>query len=115
LATPEKNLTNEIRLICGQNNILAFDVNTGGGELVRGGYFRSGLPRGFPDLLIFYGKGKVAFLEAKIKPNRPSKEQLDFIKYMKNRGYLAGVVWSVDDFLTNYLPLLKVIEKPCKP
>lgn len=110
MATPEKNLTNEIRAICGKHNIIAFDVNVGNVQLATGGYFKTGLPRGFSDLLIFYGDGKTAFLEAKIKPNKPTKDQLNFIKEMKKRGYLAGVVYSVDQFRKDYLPFLKVME-----
>lgn len=103
---PEKILTKNIQAICGENGIICFDVNVGRVELLKGGWFDSGLPQGFSDLLLFYGKGKVAFLEAKIKPNKPSKAQVDFINLMKSRGYLAGVVYSVEQFREEYLPKL---------
>lgn len=105
--TPEKILTKHIQAICGENNIICFDVNVGRVALLTGGYFNTGLPVGFSDLLIFYGDGKVAFLEAKIKPNKPSKAQLDFIRLMRSRGYIAGVVYSVEQFITEYLPVFK--------
>ena len=105
--TPEKILSKQIQAVCGENNIICFDVNVGGGQLITGSYFRSGLPRGFSDLLLFTSNGKTAFIETKIKPRKPTQEQINFINTMKKRGFIAGVVYDINDFINNYLPLLK--------
>lgn len=110
MATKEKNLSNRIRLHAGQNNILAFDVNTGGGELARGGYFRSGLPKGFPDLILLTNDGRIIFIEVKTSTGRLAKHQADFIEMLSNRGFHAYVVWSFEDYLDVFK---KVMEKPC--
>lgn len=105
--TPEKILSKQIQAVCGENNIICFDVNVGGGQLITGSYFRTGLPRGFSDLLLFTSNGKTAFIETKIKPRKPAQEQINFINTMKKRGFIAGVVYDINDFINNYLPLLK--------
>ena len=118
--TPEKILSKQIQAVCGENNIICFDVNVGGGQLItgsyfrtgqlitgKGSYFRTGLPRGFSDLLLFTSNGKTAFIETKIKPRKPTQEQINFINTMKKRGFIAGVVYDINDFINNYLPLLK--------
>ena len=105
--TPEKILSKQIQAVCGENNIICFDVNVGRGQLITGSYFRTGLPRGFSDLLLFTSNGKTAFIETKIKPRKPTQEQINFINTMKKRGFIAGVVYDINDFINNYLPLLK--------
>lgn len=105
--TPEKILSKQIQAVCGENNIICFDVNVGGGQLITGSYFRTGLPRGFSDLLLFTSNGKTAFIETKIKHRKPTQEQINFINTMKKRGFIAGVVYDINDFINNYLPLLK--------
>ena len=104
---PEKILSKQIQAVRGENNIICFDVNVGGGQLITGSYFRTGLPRGFSDLLLFTSNGKTAFIETKIKPRKPTQEQINFINTMKKRGFIAGVVYDINDFINNYLPLLK--------
>lgn len=105
--TPEKILSKQIQAVCGENNIICFDVNVGAVQLITGSYFRTGLPRGFSDLLLFTSNGKTAFIETKIKPRKPTQEQINFINTMKKRGFIAGVVYDINDFINNYLPLLK--------
>lgn len=102
MATPEKNLSNRIRLHAGKHNILAFDVNTGGGLLANGGYMRTGLPKGFPDLMLLTNTGKIAFVEVKTKTGRLATHQRDFIDMLTKRGFIATVVWSFEDYLTLY-------------
>ena len=62
-----------------------------------GRWFDTGLPKGFSDLLAVRN-GKAYFIEVKVKPNKPSKEQLAFIETITNRyGCAAGVAYSVED------------------
>lgn len=60
---------------------------------------RIGFP-GLSDLLVVNPKGEVAFLE--VKPDHKAHkrpEQIKFIKQMKNRGYRAGFVTTVEEAL----------------
>lgn len=40
------------------------------------------------------------FIELKVKPNKPTQEQLDFMKDAENVGYKTAVIYCVDDFIT---------------
>lgn len=51
------------------------------------------------------------FIEAKVKPNKPTPEQVKFIEDMKAQGAVAGVCYSVDDFWGLIIPALKPAEK----
>ena len=93
----EKKLTKELLLLCGKNNIIAFDVNVGKVRLENGRYFNTGLPKGFSDLLLFTNDGRVFFFEVKVKPNKLSKEQVDFIQIMRKRNFFADALFSVND------------------
>ena len=60
---------------------------------------RMGLQKGFPDLFIptvkqgFHG----LFIELKRdKLEHPTKEQLEWIEYLNNKGYYAAVAYGVD-------------------
>lgn len=85
-------------LYCGENNLVAFDVNVGKFPLKNGGYFDVGLPKGFPDLMVFTTDSRIIFAELKIKPNRPSREQLQFIDFLHSRGLSAKVIYTVLEF-----------------
>lgn len=75
-----------------------FRANVGKVRLADGRWFDTGLPKGFSDLF-FIKDGRVYFIEVKVKPNKPSNEQLNFIEQMKKRGCGAGVAYSVEDAL----------------
>lgn len=48
--------------------------------------FNSGLPKGFPDLLVVADGGKVTFLEIKTPGGRLSKEQIHFADTIRQMG-----------------------------
>lgn len=98
--TKEHRLMNEIRLWCGQHDWLCFRCNVGTHLLADGTYFNTGLPVGFPDLMALSNDGRVVFCECKVKPNKASVEQLEFIKTVKDRSFRAGVCYSVEDFIS---------------
>ena len=91
----EQALQNEIRLKLSKYGIV-FRINVGGFYSKDGRYIPSSLPKGFSDL-IFVNKGKIAFIEVKVKSNRPTAEQINFIKQMRKIGCNAGVAYSVDE------------------
>lgn len=88
---------NAIRLRLSELGFCVFRINVGSGRTVDGRYFKTGVPRGFSDL-VAVKDGRVFFIEVKVKPNRPTKEQLNFIEQMKCRyGAAAGVAYSVEE------------------
>ena len=97
--TPEMKLLREIQLYCGQHNFIAFHQNVGSVKMADGRYFNTGLPKGWPDLMILTDKGQAIFCETKVKPNRPTKEQLNTIDVLVKRGFLAFVCYSVEQFI----------------
>ena len=66
-------------------------------SLDNGRYFNTGLPKGFSDLLLFTNDGRVFFFEVKVKPNKLSKEQVEFIQIMRKRNFFADALFSIDD------------------
>lgn len=97
--TPEKRLMNEIRIWCGEHNLICIRANVGKVLLATGQWFDTGLPVGFPDLMIFNGKGETAFCETKIHPRKPSAEQLEFLSEMKKRRFRAIVAYSLAELV----------------
>lgn len=59
---------------------------------------RAGLRKGMPDICVPVGCGKyhALYIEMKIKPNKPSSEQLEIIKTLNALGNYACVAWSGD-------------------
>ena len=93
-------------------------INTGSVMTRDGRRFSTGTPKGFPDLLGVlpaehsrFGCAVPVFIEAKVKPNKPTAEQVKFIENMKAQGAVAGVCYSVDDFWELMIPVLKSPNK----
>lgn len=99
----EHELQNRIRLALSKTGI-PFRTNAGtfwqgdkkGNTLVN---IRpvAGLPQGFTDLIYFQEGGKTAFIEVKVPGKEARKEQEHFIKIMRDMGFTAGVVHSVEE------------------
>ena len=93
----EHDLQNMIRLRLSRLGFAEFRANVGKVRMSDGRYFDTGLPKGHPDL-VAYKNGKAYFIEVKVKPNKPSAEQLNFIAQMTNKyGCAGGVAYSVED------------------
>ena len=92
----EHDIQNSIRLALSKLGYVSFRMNVGSFYTRDGRYIPSSLPRGFSDLIAIK-EGKIYFLEVKTAKGRASKEQLNFIEQMKNRGCVAGIVRSVED------------------
>ena len=93
-------------------------INTGSVMTRDGRRFTTGTPKGFPDLFGVlpadqsrFGCAVPVFIEAKVKPNKPTPEQVKFIDDMKAQGAVAGVCYSVDDFWELMIPALKSPNK----
>lgn len=94
----EHNLQNLIRIELSKLGFTVFRANVGKFKLVDGRWFDVGLPKGFSDLFAIKD-GKIYFFEIKFGKNKASKEQLNFIEQMKNKGCVAEIVYNLDDVL----------------
>ena len=93
----EGQLINEIMRALGKVGCV-YRTNAGSFKLPNGKYFR-GMPEGFADILFIRRDGVACFIETKVKPNKPSEKQLEFIEKMKRHNCKAGVAYSLDDAL----------------
>ena len=93
----ETDLMNKIRIDLSTLGFAVFRANVGKVRTPDGRWFDTGLPKGFSDLFAIKG-GKIYFLEVKVKPNKPTKEQLNFLDAMENiYGCRGAVVYSIED------------------
>jgi len=60
---------------------------------------RKGVKAGVSDYFVMRPMNPYAglIIELKIKPNKPTKEQLKFLETMNKEGYLAVVRWSAQE------------------
>lgn len=101
MATPEQILDKQIMLYCGEHNWLCFHANVGSVLTSDGRRFSTGLPVGFPDLMIIKNDGEICFCETKIHPRKPTQEQLKFISELTLRGFNAFVAYDLQQFINN--------------
>lgn len=101
MVTPEGRLQNKIKVYCENQHWLCYHCNVGKVRLSDGRFFSTGLPKGFPDMLIIKGDGSVMFCETKVKPRKPTKEQVEFILDLQKRGFVAFVAYSLNEFILN--------------
>ncbi len=60
--------------------------------------FKGGI-KGLPDISGILKGGRALFIETKIKPNKPTEVQQDFIDRANKQGALAFVVYSLEDVI----------------
>ena len=62
---------------------------------------KSGYKKGFPDLFIYEPRGKFHGLaiELKVGYNKPTIEQLNWLKKLTDKGYLATTCRGIDEAL----------------
>jgi hypothetical protein len=92
----EHNIQSDIRLWCGENGILCFRCNVGRVRMADGGWFDTGLPNGFSDLIVLHNK-TIYFVEVKTKTGRQRQDQIDFMNLVRKYGYVYIVARSVND------------------
>ena len=93
----EHNIQNEIRIWCGQHDILCFRCNVGSVRTADGKWFDTGLPEGFPDLLILDNHGNTYYCEVKTKKGKQRQAQIDFMNLVRKRGHKYFVARSIKD------------------
>lgn len=101
----EKNLLKTIQIYAGQQGWIALRLNSG--KAWQGQYVAGSLinlkaielcPKGTSDLLIIM-PNKIAFIETKIHPKKPTPEQVNFLKIIRELGHIGEVVYSLEDFI----------------
>ena len=95
----EHDLQNRIRIELSALGFMTKRTNVGKVKMHDGRFFDSGLPKGHSDLEVHGSNGDTYFIEVKVKPNKPTSEQLNFLKVMESRGFKTGVAYSVEDAL----------------
>jgi hypothetical protein len=61
-------------------------------------FIKFGLIEGSSDLIGIY-KGRFLAVEVKIKGKKPTAEQINFVDFINKSGGIAGVCYSIQDFL----------------
>lgn len=92
----ETDWMHEVMMYLSEKGFKVFRTNVGKVKLADGRFFDTGLPKGFSDLFAVKD-GQAYFFETKVKPYKPTKEQLIFLSAMRNAGCHAGVAYTIDD------------------
>jgi len=92
----ESNLMKEIELYVSSLGHIPLRMNTGVFKTNDNRIIKCGI-KGMSDLLIILRGGKSCWIETKVHPRKPTPEQLNFIRIMREMGALAGVVYNLED------------------
>ena len=96
--TPESYLKAEVELYLSANGYIPLRLNVGLFFTANGNPINTGLPKGTSDLIAIQPiTGRAIFIECKIRPRKPTAEQLNFIRVMQKQGAIAGVVYSIEE------------------
>ena len=94
--TLEHVIMNQIRLWCGQHDILCFRCNVGKVRKADGSWFDTGLPEGFSDLIIFHNS-QTYFIEVKTPKGKQRDDQKRFQEIIESRGFTYIIARCVED------------------
>jgi hypothetical protein len=94
----EIDLQKNIEIDCGKRGWVCFHFNPGKKHLIDNTWWNSGIPKGWPDLIIFTNKGTTFFVETKVKYNKPSKEQRIFKEVFNKKGHVVEYVYSMQQW-----------------
>ena len=95
----ERNLQALCMLEASKHNLLCYHFEAVNTMLPSGKYVRSGVPVGFPDLIIICPRtSKTMFAELKVDYNTTSTEQDNFLKLLPN-AYLIRDLETFKSFL----------------
>lgn len=103
----EHDIQNEIRIWCGEHNLLSFRANVGSGYTKDGRWFSTGLPEGFPDLLVLTSDGRTIYVECKTKVGRARQAQKDLHEVLRKYNHVVLMPRSLDDFIQGISPYIK--------
>ena len=92
----EQTLVNQIIAYLKFMGHYAWRTNTGAMTTKEGRFVRFGF-KGVSDILGVLKGGSFIAIEAKIKPNKPTQFQLDFLDEINKRGGIGIVAYDLDD------------------
>lgn len=95
----EHKLMDEIRCELSKHGAKVFRGNVGRLFTADGRTVSTGLPVGFPDLFGTLPGGRSFYIECKVKPNKPTKQQVNFVEILGRVGAATGVAYSVEEAL----------------
>ena len=96
----EHDIQNEIRIWCGEHDVLAIRINVGTFKTLYGDRtMNAGPPKGWPDLQLFDKSGHIVFCECKARYGRVREEQAKVHAELRRRGFVVIVPKSFDDFV----------------
>lgn len=96
----EHDIQNEIRIWCGEHDLLAIRINVGiFRDLYSQRVIKSGPPEGWPDLQIFGHNGHMLFCECKARYGRLREAQKRVHAELRKRGFEIIVPKSLEDFV----------------
>ena len=71
-----------------------------------GRWLSTGVPAGYPDLAGYRrSDGRAVYIECKVKPNKPTPKQQEFIAEALEGGCIAGVCYSPEEALKLVIPV----------
>lgn len=94
----ESEFQDEVRIELSKLGYITFRTNVGKVKMNDGRYFKTGLPKGFSDIIALK-HGETIFIELKTGNNKPTPAQIKFIEQMRLNGFKAGVAWNMEDIL----------------
>jgi len=100
--TKEHILMNKIRLWAADQGHITIRYNVGMLKNEKN-FLHCGPPKGHPDLILYTKNTETVFIEVKIHPNKPSSEQINFLQKMRDFGFIALVVYSIDQIKNNHI------------
>ena len=97
----EHDVQNEIRIWCGEHNILAVRYNVGKFRALMNPnqVIDAGPPKGWPDLELYDNNNHTIFCECKAKYGRLSDDQKKVHRVLKERGFIVIVPKSIEHFI----------------
>lgn len=95
----ESELMHSVMLAVTEAGNQIFRANVGKARTFDGRWFNTGLPKGHCDLYGFRPDGQIFYIETKLHPRKPTKEQRQFMLAMIDKGAAAGVAYTVEEAL----------------
>lgn len=103
----EHDIQNEIRIWCGEHGYLAFRANVIKGYSPDGRWITSGLPEGFPDVIVLTDKGQTIYVECKTLKGIARKKQIELHNIMRNMGHVVLMPRSLEQFIKEITPYIE--------
>lgn len=98
--TSEHLIQQQIQVAVSKNDCHIFRANVGQIRLPDGTFFKTGLPKGYPDLHGFkHSNGKIFYLEIKNEKGRPRPEQIKFHEMLTKFNIIHGIARSPEQAL----------------